>query len=190
MTFTRRARAGDVECTLVCFSFDITLIKLSSLTSSLVCLWYWFALSSHLGSSTVWDFYSCFSYLYSNETFGHSNSESVSLSWYAQTGVAALLIFAANNMVRFETTRGALVQECIDIYLQDSFLLFFFHCCATTVSCCLGGIPPTFFVLSGTVLCLSSCRLFGRLCSHVLYHRRGNSCEVEALRVFFDTLFN
>lgn len=144
MTFTRRARAGDVECTLVCFSFDITLIKLSSLTSSLVCLWYWFALSSHLGSSTVWDFYSCFSYLYSNETFGHSKSESVSLSWYAQTGVAALLIFAANNMVRFETTRGALVQECIDIYLQDSFLLFFFAAVLPLSPVVWGAFLPRF----------------------------------------------
>lgn len=189
MTFTRCARAGDVECTLVCFSFDITLMKLSSLTSSLIGHCYQFALSSHLESSTVWDFCSCFSYLYSNDTFGHSNSESVSLSRYLQTGVAALLMFTSNDMVHFETTRGALVQECIDFPLQDSFF-FFFCCCATTVSCCLGGIPPTFFVLSGTVLCLSSCRLFGRLCSHVVYHRRGNSCEVEALRVFFDTLFN
>lgn len=75
MTFTRHARAGDMECMLVCFSFDITLIKLSHLTSSLVGHWCRFALSLHLESSTVRDFYSCFSYLYSNDTFGLSNSE-------------------------------------------------------------------------------------------------------------------
>lgn len=68
-------------------------------------------------------------------------------------------------------------------------VIFFFRCRATTVSCCLGGIPLTVFVLSGTVLCLSSCTLFRRLCSHV-YYGRGNSREDQAVRVFFDTLFN
>lgn len=120
MTSTRCARAGDMESTLVCFSFDITLMKLSSLTSSLIGHWYQFALSSHLESSTVWDFCSCFSYLYSNDTFGHSNSESVSLSRYLQTGVAALLMFTSNDMVYRLSFAG--------FVFVIFFLLLCYHC--------------------------------------------------------------
>uniref|UniRef100_A0A6M2DCF6 Uncharacterized protein n=1 Tax=Rhipicephalus microplus TaxID=6941 RepID=A0A6M2DCF6_RHIMP len=76
---------------------------------------------------------------------------------YIQTVVAALFKFTtADDLVCFVTARGALLQECIDFYLQDSFLFFFFLlCCATVVFSCLGPLSHL-VMLSGTVLCWSS----------------------------------
>lgn len=74
-----------------------------------------------------------------------------------QTSVAALLMFTtADDTVYFETARGALVQECIDLYLQDSFLFLFFNSAVLPPSSLVWGPPSHLVVLSGTVLCLSS----------------------------------
>lgn len=77
-----------------------------------------------------------------------------------QITLAALLMFTADEMVRFESTLGALVQECT-LDFPSSFLLFFFFFlfyCATTVSCkkCVvwEALSQAFYS-GGNIFCLS-----------------------------------
>lgn len=132
-----------------------TLIKLSCLTSSLVCLWHQCALSSHLENNT-WDFYCCSSYISSTDTSAIGTAK-VCPCLYVQIAVAALLMFREDGMVYFKPTRRS-VGTGVCTWIDSDFCTFLHSTVLplSPVANMLLDRHSACFISSGTVLWLSS----------------------------------
>lgn len=165
-----------------------TLIKPSCLTSSLVCHWHQFALSSHLESSTIRDFRSWSSYLSKTDMLAIGTAKACPCP-YVQIAVTALLMFTENNIVYFKPTGVSFKPHwyrSVDLNWHWLFVFFFivlcYHCLLWQ-RCCLKGILPALFQVE--LFCCCQVILLRRLCSQVSQNGR-LLCRDQAVRLFFD----